>query len=251
MTGNRALVTGASHGLGGYLAAALAAEGWAVTGIGRCSEEEVASGCDFDYRQADLSVPDTLESLPGMVGQTPDLVVHCAVTYPDQAATTPALPDLQTVFLVNAIAPYLLTLNLLARKPAHSFCSCIVVNSEAIFAADQRSAGYAASKAALRVLTAGLADSCRSANASVATLLLGPLADEKKLESARSVGEKRGMSRDEVVRMFLRKSNPNLVIETFIDYESCFRSVQYIVGLGPMANGMVCRLDGGSAGSLI
>jgi hypothetical protein len=51
--------------------------------------------------------------------------------------------------------------------------------------------------------------------------------------------------------MFLRKSNPDLVIDEFIDFESCYRSVVYLTELGAIANGMLCRLDGGSAGSLV
>jgi len=81
--------------------------------------------------------------------------------------------------------------------------------------------------------------------------MLGPLADQSKLDEARSIAEKKGMTPTEVIKLFLRKAKPNLVIDDFIDYESCFMSIKYIHGLGRAANGMVCRLDGGSGGSLI
>jgi short-subunit dehydrogenase len=161
------------------------------------------------------------------------------------------LAELEDTFRVNALAPYLLTFHLLDTAPNDQFSCCIVVNSEAIFAANRQSAPYAASKAALRVLTAGLADECRSRNAAVATLLLGPLSDARKRAELQAVANKRGLSAEEVTRVFLRRSNPSLVIDSLIDYASCLKSVQYIAGLGPIANGMVCRLDGQSAGSLI
>jgi NAD(P)-dependent dehydrogenase (short-subunit alcohol dehydrogenase family) len=251
MSAKRALVTGASHGLGAHLAARLAEDGWEVTGLGRRPESALPADRGFDYIQADLSVPDTVESLACRIGEVPDLVVHNAVTYPDRGERVPKLSDLESVFRVNALAPYRLTLDLLAAKPEDRFCSCVVVNSEAMYHADRWSAGYAASKAALRVLTTALADSCRSRNAAVSTLLLGPLADPKKIEDIRAIAEKRGMTENEVTRLFLRKSNPDLVIDTFIDHEACYCSLRYLADLGPIANGSVCRLDGGSSGSLV
>ncbi|HEX5534485.1 MAG TPA: SDR family oxidoreductase [Actinomycetales bacterium] len=250
MSGRRALVTGASAGLGQHLALGLAAKGWLVTGIGRRPMDPGIK--NFDYLQADLSRFDAVESLAATIGETPDLIVHSAATYPDPATTATASPsELESIFRVNALAPYLLTRRLLADKPDDKFCCTVMVNSEAMFAADQHSGLYAASKAALRVLATGLADACRASNASVATLLLGPLAGADKLASARAVAEQRGVSEEEIIRIFLARSNPNLVIDKFIDYDACLRSVEYIADLGPTANGMVCRLDGGSAGSLI
>lgn len=110
---------------------------------------------------------------------------------------------------------------------------------------------YGASKAALRVLTSALAASCRGRNASVSTLLLGPLWDAKRAADIGRVAAKRGVPVADVTRLFLRRSNSDLVIDFFIDLESCYRSLRYLVDLGRVANGTVCRLDGGSAGSLI
>lgn len=246
-----ALVTGASAGLGRHLAQGLAAKGWSVTGVGRRAPGVQTSG-EFTYLQADLSNPDAVDAVAAALGQTPDLVVQCAAHYPDPATSQAAgVAGLESMFRVNALTPYLLTRKLLALKPPDLFCCTVVVNSEAIFAADKNSAPYAATKAALRVLTAGLADECRGANASVATLLLGPLASADKLASIRALASKRGVSEAEIIRMFFARSNPNLVIDQFIDYGACLRSVEYLAELGPTANGMLCRLDGGSAGSLI
>ncbi|MGW7543005.1 SDR family NAD(P)-dependent oxidoreductase [Streptomyces sp. NPDC054770] len=251
MTDRRALVTGACKGLGQYLAASLAAEDWDVTGVGRCPRERVPALPNLTYLQADLSDPRAPAALSERLDPALDLVVHCAVAYPPARPSGPALPDLEEVFRVNAFTPYLLTLNLLARKPADRFCTYVVVNSESIYSADDHSAVYASSKAALRVLTAGLAAGCRSAEAAVATLLLGPLADRAKLAEAETIAGRRKLPASDVVRLFLRRSNPNLVIDEFIDYASCFRSVRYIAELGPTANGMLCKLDGGSSGSLV
>lgn len=156
--GETALVTGASSGLGRYVATRLTAEGWDVLGTGLRPEDELKEPGLFSYLQADLSLPDSCSTVTDRLDGTPDLVVHCAVAYPPQGAPTPA--ELESVMRVNALAPYFLTMDVLASRPADRFCSCVVVNSEVVFAADEHSAPYAASKAALRMLTAGLAAAC-------------------------------------------------------------------------------------------
>ncbi len=249
MPRRRAQVTGASRGLGEHVASRLAEQGWTVTGVGRRPATELPELPKWTYVSADLADPGTVDLVVDRVGPALDLIVHCAVTHPEPGEVCDSA-DLDRMFRVNALAPYLLTRTLLRAKPDDLFCCCVMVNSEAIFQADSRSCGYAATKAALRVMTSGLADECRSGTASVATLLLGPLADPRKLSGVREVARKRGMSEDEVAELFLRKSNPNLVINRFIDYEACFRSIVHIFELGPVANGMVCKLDGGSSGSL-
>jgi NAD(P)-dependent dehydrogenase (short-subunit alcohol dehydrogenase family) len=246
MTEKHALVTGASRGLGAHVATRLVEQGWAVTGVGLRPDDGTCAGRGIRYLQLDLATEGAVESLVDRAGSALDLVVHCAVRYPE-----PAADDLTEVFQVNAFAPYRLTRALLAAKDPAAFCSYVLVNSEAVYHADQDSGVYAASKAALRVLSTALAGECRSRNASAATLLLGSLATPDKVAQLRRVAERRGLPEDEITRLFLRKSNPGLQIDFLLDLEAAFRSVCYIEDLGAAANGMLCRLDGGSAGSLV
>src|SRR5437588_4336006 len=251
MADGRALIVGASRGLGAYAAQELARRGWDVVGVARSPRPDVPGEDSFAYVQADIGSEEQLAALAARVDPLPDLVVVTAVTYLEKTNEAPRLEELERVFRVNALAPYVFVSELLAQKVNEdASASVVVVNSEAMFQADADSGVHGASKAALRVLTAALADRCRGRNVSVSTLLLGPLAD-KKLDELRRVAERRGVALDEITRLFLRKSNPNLVLERLIDYEACLASILYMHGLGSTANGMVCRLDGGSAGSLI
>lgn len=249
----RALVIGASRSLGAHLASNLAANGWQVVGTGRRPADEVPEADAFDYVRLDLSSADEVDRfIAGAGAGGYDLVVHNAVTYGSAHGNPlPELEELEAMFRVNTLVPYQLLHRLLAEQPTDRFCSCVVVNSDAIYHANRNSAPYAATKAALRVLTTSLADTFRSAPVSVTTLVLGPLPDPKKLEDFEKVAQRHGLSVDEVTRAYLRKSNPSYVIDRLIDFESCYRSVEYLAGLGRAANGTVCRLDGGSAGSLI
>ncbi|MEV8327647.1 SDR family oxidoreductase [Kitasatospora sp. NPDC056731] len=251
MEPKRALVLGASQGLGAHIAVRLAEDGWSVTGVGRRPRQVTALDGSVEYLQADLSQAETLVELPKLVAGCPDLIVHSAVTYHDFGVSVPTLDELEQVFRVNALLPYRLLHQLLSDKPGDRFCSCVVLNSDAIFHARRLSGIYAASKAALRVLTTMLADTFRADNASVSTLLLGPLADAKKTADLQRIATKRGMSPEELTKAFLRRSNPDLVIDELIDFESCYLSLRHLVELGAVANGSLYRLDGGSAGSLI
>ncbi|WP_320782034.1 SDR family oxidoreductase [Streptomyces sp. CRN 30] len=240
----RALVTGASHGLGLDTARRLAAEGWSVTGAGRRPAAAVERPVPFDYRSADLSRPETCPEVAAAAGDGWDLVVHSAVYYADfHQRPRLGFADTEEMLRVNALAPYHLTLEILDRQPPERFCSVVVVNSEAMYHADRQSAPYAASKAALRLLTAGLAETCRERRAAVSTLFLGPLDDERKRADLRAIAVKLGADEEDVTRKYLKRSNPDLVIEELIDYASCFRTIRHLRDLG--------RLDGGSAGSLI
>ncbi|MEU5761281.1 SDR family NAD(P)-dependent oxidoreductase [Nocardia sp. NPDC047648] len=244
----RALITGASSGLGLYMANRLTDLGWDVTGFGRRPQNAIEGDVRFRYFSADLARLDCVANVAGRVAGPLDLIVHCAVCYPHHGAD---ITDSEAVFRVNALNPEKLLRQLVYDQPVDRFLSVVVVNSESMFHADAQSSVYAASKAALRVLTAGLSESCRNANASIATILLGPLAHPNKITDLASMADKLGVTIEQITRLFLRKSNRDLVIDALIEFEPCVDSLLYILRLGRIANGMMCRLDGGSAGSLI
>lgn len=249
--GRRALVIGAGGGLGSRLTARLLDNGWEVTGSGRRPPEEAVPGLDA-YLRVDLAEADAVGRLMAALPHKGfDLVVHNAADYGPRGRDDLELAELEPLFRTNALTPYLFLRELLGALPPGRQCTCVVVNSDAVYGADRTSGAYAASKAALRVLTSALSDSCRGRNVSVCTLLLGPLADPRKVELLRQAAERRGVEEGEMVRTFLRRSNSFYVIDELIDLEACVRSVEYLSELGPAGNGMLCRLDGGSAGSLV
>lgn len=248
----RAMVIGASQSLGAHLATRLVEQGWMVTGTGRRPFKDVEITQNIEYVQADLSDVDSLNLLSGRLKEVmPDLIVYNAAAYSDWSESIPTLGELEMVFRVNAFMPYRLLLEYLSTASQDRFCSCVMINSDSIYHAHPRSGVYAASKAALRVFTSVLAEVCHSRNASISTLLLGPLADPKKVGELHSIAQRRGLSDEEVIHMYLRKSNPSFVIDSLIDFESCIQSILYIASLGRIANGMLCKLDGGSSGSLV
>lgn len=246
------LITGATSGLGQYLTQALAHAGWSVTATGQRSSDEVDLPASVTYVACDLASQEQIFALVDQMDGCPDMVVHSAVSYQSKGSTEfPGFEACSQIFSVNSFAPILLSQTLLRAKSDEATTSFVFVNSEAMFAADAQTGVYAASKAALRVLSSAFAGQCQSLNAAAATLLLGPLANAQKKAELAAIAQRTGVTQEEITRRFLRKSNPNLVINDLIAFESCLQSVLYVAGLGKAANGMVCRLDGGSAGSLI
>jgi NAD(P)-dependent dehydrogenase (short-subunit alcohol dehydrogenase family) len=247
-----ALVTGTSQGLGQYLAQRLGEQGWRVTGLSRRGAGDQSEA--FTHIRCDLAntaaLDSALEQIVEKSGGCPDLVVLNAVTYPAKDSESD-VADWDRVFQVNTLAPYYMSRKLLSEVRPDSRSTFIIINSEAVFHADEKSAIYAASKAALKVLSTALAVQARPLGVAVASLLLGPLANHEKVEELRRIAERRDTTLEETTKLFLRRSNPDLVIDDLIGFESCLTSVQYLASLGPVANGMLCRLDGGSAGSLV
>ncbi|MFC9718371.1 SDR family oxidoreductase [Micrococcus luteus] len=247
----RVLVIGAGGGLGSQISVSLKDCGWRVSGCGRNVPNAVADVFE-EFVQVDLGAEDAVEKLISSLPSTEyRLVVMNAVDYGPKGCDDPELADMERVFRVNALNPYRLLRGLVNEIPLTVQCSIVVVNSDAIFGANRTSGTYAASKAALRVFTSALADVCRGTNVSVATLLLGPLKDSKKMEMIRETARRLGRAEEDVIRMFLSRTNSYFVIDDLIDLRACVRSIEYLAAVGSAGNGMLCRLDGGAAGSLV
>lgn len=216
-----------------------------MIGVGRSVQEDThgVRVIPIDLAQADA--PDALIEL--LRETTPDLIVNNAVTYGPDSPDNLDLTALEEIFRVNTLVPYLALSNYFETAPR---TNCIIINSDSMFHANRRVGPYAASKAALKVLTTALADICRNKGSAVSTLLLGPLADDRKMRDCARIVERNGITVGDVSKAFLKKSNPFYLKESFLQFEECFRSIMYIHGLGEAANGMVCKLDGGASGSL-
>ncbi|MFK0017403.1 SDR family NAD(P)-dependent oxidoreductase [Streptomyces sp. NPDC091027] len=238
-------MVGGSRGLGAHLAARLGEHGWRVTATGRRPRSETHLTESTAYTQLDLAAPTAVEELSALLSSLhPRLIVYNAAAYP---TAEPDLAECERVFRVNALVPH----QALAGYLPHAACTCVLINSDSIYHANRHSGVYAASKAALRVLASALADRCRGSRGSAATLLLGPLADDRKEEQFERIAQRQRMSTEDVAQAFLRRANPSYVVDSLIELDACVRSVEYLVELGAHANGMLCRLDGGSAGSLL
>lgn len=142
LSGRRAIVTGHRGGIGSAIAAALAADGAAITGL--------------DLPEWDLSDTASLEprlaALVGQQGPFDILVNNAGITVLGSVVDTP-LDELERVFRVNFFAAYALMRAVLPGMAARGRGAVVNVASDQALIGKPVSAAYGASKAAIAQLS--------------------------------------------------------------------------------------------------
>jgi NAD(P)-dependent dehydrogenase (short-subunit alcohol dehydrogenase family) len=160
----RAIITGASRGLGLALARSLAADGWVLVIDARGAGDlervagELAELTEVTAVVGDVSDPEHREALIAAAGQHVDLLVNNAsVLGPSPQPSLAAYPlaELERVYRVNVLAPLALAQLVLPRLPDAG--AVINITSDAAVEAYEGWGGYGSSKAALEQLSAILA----------------------------------------------------------------------------------------------
>jgi short-subunit dehydrogenase len=231
-----------------YLAESLVNENWVVTGVGSRSVEDVRLSPQIRYLKCDFNQSGEILRLATEMDHVPDVIINAAAMRKPAPYDSNSLEGLEQLIRINAVAPYIITQALLARKAEDQRCSVIMINSEAAYHSYADIAPYSASKAALLALARALADSTIGTKAAVSTIVLGPLANVDRRESLGRIARDRGLTESSVTEAYVRKQNPRLVITDLIDFDQVLKCVHFICALGQTANGMVCRLDGGASG---
>ena len=164
LQGRRALVTGASGGIGAAVAMALAGAGATVvlSGTREARLGEVAAGLPGEHTiiASDLSRPDGAEQLAQAVidrGGGVDILVNNAGITRDNLAMRMKPDEWAAVFQVNVAAAFGLTRALLRPMIKNRFGRIISIGSVVGAMGNAGQANYAASKAALVGMTKSLA----------------------------------------------------------------------------------------------
>jgi len=182
LANKRALITGASSGIGRAICEALATEGTGLYLVGRRLEalEELAGhirkrAAVVELIQADLmeeadisGVARAAQSYPGGV----DWLIHSAGIFASGPIATSPVAELDAQYRCNVRAPYLLTqalLPMLKRQKGQ----VVFVNSTAALNARANTAAYAASKHALKAVAESLREEVNGDGVRVLSLFLG------------------------------------------------------------------------------
>jgi NAD(P)-dependent dehydrogenase (short-subunit alcohol dehydrogenase family) len=181
LAGKRALVTGATAGLGAAIAETLGRDGAEVVVLGRDQERGAATvsrieqlGGKASFVFADVSDPERLAALHEEVGDIDILVNNAGIAL---WAPTPELPidDYDAMFAANVRAPYYLVAAFAPGMVARGTGSIINIGSMAGTIGLAGGAAYGATKAALGALTRSWAAEYSASGVRVNNVAPGPV----------------------------------------------------------------------------
>ena len=181
LSSTRAVVTGASRGIGLAIARALVVEGVKVTGIARKSTLEAAAlqqEGGFELVEADLSTDAGIVAVAAQLSGPVDILVNNVGSAPPRPGGFPSITDEQwsNTYQLNALAAVRTTRALFDRIPDGG---CIVnIASENSMLADPLVMDYSAAKAALLSFTTSLSKEVGHRGIRVNSISPGPVATD-------------------------------------------------------------------------
>ena len=178
-TGQTAVVTGASSGIGAAIARALAAAGARVHALARAPGEAAER---LVWHRVDLAEDAAIEGFTaGLAPETLDILVHGAGLLTSGTVAATPIAELDRQYQVNLRAPYLLTQGLLPAL-TRGRGQIVFVNSSVYGNARAGMTGYAASKYALKAFADALRAEVNDGGLRVLSIFPGRTASRMQAE---------------------------------------------------------------------
>lgn len=201
LTGSRALVTGASKGIGAQIAIALASAGADLVLLGRSSEsladtksQVVALGRKVSELICDLSDPKSVAALlPKLANESVDILVNNAGIITRTDAVDASLEDWNLVFQTNLTSLFQISQVVAKKMLAKGAGRIINIASLLSFQGGIRVTGYAASKHAVAGLTKALANEWGSAGITVNAIAPGYIITDNTEPLRKDAGRSAGI----------------------------------------------------------
>ena len=167
---NKAVVTGASSGIGKEICLRLLKLGWEVTGVSRGSSDALTHHKNYHHEEADLSKMHTTQKLlDALKGYEVKLLVNCAGFGEFAPHEELSSKSIDSMIFLNLTAPLLLSNTLLKQLKKNSGY-LININSIEALRASKFAGVYSASKAGLKAFGDALFEESRKSNLSVTNI---------------------------------------------------------------------------------
>lgn len=254
LQGRRALVTGATAGIGFAIARALAAEGVEVLVNGRSRERVDAAiqGLRSELPAAPLrpAVGDLSDAagVAGLVEAHPEvdlLINNLGIFEPTPFEQIPDA-DWQRFFDINVMSGVRLSRHHLPRMKARGWGRIVFISSESGLCPPAEMLHYGLSKTAQLALSRGLAETTVGSGVTVNAVLPGPTRTEGVGAFLAKLAREQGLSVAEAEQRFFAEARPSSLIKRFIEPREVASLVAYLCSpLAAATNGAALRADGG------
>lgn len=259
LSGQTALVTGSTSGIGKEIAATLAAEGANVLINGRREDkvnettEEIRSrhaGAALLPAVADLG---TEQGCRTLMEQHPDVDIVVNNLGIFEPAEFFDIPDAEwfRFFEVNIMSGVRLSRHYLKRMMQQDRGRIIFIASEAAVMPSQEMAHYSATKTMQLSISRSLAELTKGTNVTVNTVMPGSTLTEGVETMLDTLYPGESLTIHEAEQRFMRENRPTSIIQRLIRPEEIAHLVTFICSpLSSAINGAALRIDGGLVRSI-
>jgi NAD(P)-dependent dehydrogenase (short-subunit alcohol dehydrogenase family) len=253
LSGQTALVTGSTGGIGLAIAHRLAAEGAEVIISGRGKEKvdaavggiKISGGHSVRGIVADVTTADGASALLEEAGRV-DILVNNLGIYESKAFGDITDDDWMRFFDVNVVSGARLARATFPAMLQRNQGRIILVSSESALSVPKNMIHYAVTKTAQLSLARGLAELTRGTRVTVNSVLPGPTRAEGIESFLRSQASNPSASMATIEAEFFAKARQSSLLQRMIDPSEVASLVAYLASpLASATNGAALRVEGG------
>ena len=259
LSGQRALITGSTQGIGFAIALELAREGAVLTVNGRRPERVAEAvqrlrlqvpGALISGVAADLATTEGIAALIEACPQTDILVNNLGIFDPVPFEDIPD-SEWQRFFETNVMSGVRLSRHYLPLMKAANWGRIVFISSESGVNPPPEMVHYGMTKAAQLSISRGLAQTCAGTGVTVNAVLPGPTQSEGVAEFFGKLAVAQGIGLEETERRFFAEARPTSLLKRFIDPSEVAALVTYVCSPRAAAtNGAALRVEGGILSSM-
>jgi len=259
LTGKTAIVTGSTGGIGLAIAAGLARSSARVVIVGRTQDrvdaalKKLTDATGHGNNRGVVADAGTADGCAALIAAEPmaDILVNNLGIYEgreffdiDDAAWNEA-------FEVNVMSGVRLSRHYAQGMRERGWGRIQFISSESALNIPVEMVHYGVSKAAVQAVARGLAKVLAGSGVTMNSILPGPTRTEGAIEMMRGLAKERGVSVDEMERLFLQENRPSTLLRRFADPDEVAAMSVYIASPQASATtGAALRVEGGIVESI-